>query len=194
MNRLPGSWRNTDPISSIYYQCGHCDKEIGPTIGYYCELDPQYTNTEITAVITICPNCNFPTTLFKDKQIPYPKEGNNVSDLPQEIETIYNEIRVCMSNNAYTASVLLARKLLMNVAVHLGAEENQSFQHYVKYFDSENYIPKQSKDWVDIIRKVGNEATHEIPDINIDDAQEVLTFTEMLLKLIYEFPARIQNR
>ncbi len=37
----------------------------------------------------------------------------------------------------------------------------------------------------------GNEATHEITLMEEKDATELLTFTEMLLKIIYEFPNMI---
>jgi len=45
--------------------------------------------------------------------------------------------------------------------------------------------------WVDHIRKKGNEANHEIIIVEKDDATELLSFVEMLLKVIYEFPARM---
>jgi hypothetical protein len=44
---------------------------------------------------------------------------------------------------------------------------------------------------VDHIRKKGNEATHEIALMGQADAEELIGFTEMLLKFIYEFPARV---
>jgi hypothetical protein len=44
------------------------------------------------------------------------------------------------------------------------------------------------KHWVDRIRKKGNEATHEIFLMGEIDAKELLSFLEMLLRFIYEFP------
>lgn len=83
---------------------------------------------------------------------------------------------------------MICRKLLMNIAVSKGAEENQNFQYYVDYLDSNNYTPNGTKDWVDVIRTQGNEATHEIAIYTREQAEEILSFTEMLLRLIYEFP------
>ena len=40
-------------------------------------------------------------------------------------------------------------------------------------------------------RKKGNEATHEIAIMNQPDAKELLSFVEMLLRFIYEFPSMI---
>ena len=40
----------------------------------------------------------------------------------------------------------------------------------------------------DYIRTRANEANHEIQLMNAEDAQALITFVEMLLKFIYQFP------
>ena len=79
----------------------------------------------------------------------------------------------------------------MNIAVSLGAEEEESFLFYVEYLASKGYVPPNGRGWVDHIRKKGNEATHEIALMVKSDAEELILFTEMLLKFIYEFPNRV---
>jgi hypothetical protein len=79
----------------------------------------------------------------------------------------------------------------MNVGVSLGAAENQSFVAYVDYLADNGYIPPNGRGWVDHIRRRGNEATHEIRRMASADAQELITFLEMILKFIYEFPSRV---
>jgi hypothetical protein len=56
------------------------------------------------------------------------------------------------------------------------------------------YIPPSGKEWIDRIRQQGNDANHEIVVKSAQDAKEVIDFTEMLLRLIYKFPARLQKR
>ena len=97
-----------------------------------------------------------------------------------------------MSVNAFTAAVMTCRKVLMNVAVSEGAKPGKSFATYVKWLADEGYVPAKGKKWVDRIREKGNEANHEIPDIGRIDAEDVLSFTEMLLKVNYEMPARAE--
>ena len=94
-----------------------------------------------------------------------------------------------MSVSAFTAGVLATRKLLMNVAASLGASPGGSFQSYVTYLEENGYVPPKARGWVDHIRKKGNEATHEIPPIARTDAEELITFVEMILKLVYDYPA-----
>lgn len=82
--------------------------------------------------------------------------------------------------------------MLMNISVQQGAEKGLKFIEYVNYLSGQGYVPPNGKHWVDHIRLKGNEATHEIAIMNEKDAQELLLFTEMLLKFIYEFPNMVQ--
>jgi hypothetical protein len=83
---------------------------------------------------------------------------------------------------------MLCRKILMHVAVSLGAKPNQSFKEYVDYLDREGYTPPKGKEWVDDIRDKGNEANHEIRIVSEDEAQKTLYFTGLVLQLIYSAP------
>ena len=142
--------------------------------------------------IFICPTCDKPTFFDKGgKQVPGLSYGSAVLHLPKDVEALYTEARNCISVSAFTASVLATRKLLMNVAVSQGAESNKSFQTYVKYLADSGYVPPNAKGWVDHIREKGNEATHEIPAIGDADAKDLLSFMEMILKLVFEYPQRV---
>jgi hypothetical protein len=79
----------------------------------------------------------------------------------------------------------------MNIAVGLGAPAGEPFMKYVEYLANKGYVPPNGKGWVDHIRKKGNEANHEITLMNKTDAEELIVFSEMLLKFIYEFPQRV---
>jgi len=172
-------------LTSKRYTCGHCGNIVASSLGYFTQPNMQEQ-------IHICPNCNKPT-YFDDygHSLPGVAFGNEVASVPSEIAVLYKEARVCTSAAAYTASVLLSRKLLMNIAVGLGAEAGKPFISYVEYLATSGYVPPNGKGWVDHIRKKGNEATHEIVIMSEHDAQELISFLEMLLKFIYEFPSKI---
>jgi hypothetical protein len=61
----------------------------------------------------------------------------------------------------------------------------------VDYLANAGYVPPNGKGWVDHIRKKGNEANHEIVVMSKQDAEEVVTFTSMLLKFVYELPGML---
>ena len=58
----------------------------------------------------------------------------------------------------------------------------------MNYLADNHYVPPRAKSWVDKIRRRGNEANHEIVLMARADADELLSFSGMLLKLIYEYP------
>jgi hypothetical protein len=131
---------------------------------------------------------------MEDSQFPGAKYGNeveNVSDV--DIESLYEEARNCFSTNSFTATVLCCRKLLMHIAVDKGAGDGLRFIEYVEYLTDNHYVPPGSEGWVDHIRTKGNEANHEIIIMDKETAEELLSFIEMLLKILYEFPSRIKK-
>lgn len=177
------SWSNAQRITSKAFTCGFCANQVASSAGFFSDRN-QF--------IRICPNCEAPTYWDNGaSQIPGISPGRKVSHLPAELNQLYNEARSCAGHNAFTGSVLLCRKLLMNIGVQQGAEEGKSFLYYVEFLAGQGYVPPNGKHWVDHIRKKGNEATHEITFMTADDASELITFSEMLLKFIYEFPNSI---
>jgi hypothetical protein len=89
---------------------------------------------------------------------------------------------------------MVARKILMHAAVEKGASAGESFLEYVDYLANKGFVPPDGKAWVDYIREKGNEANHEIMLMNKNDAETLISFTEMLLRFIYEFPRRVPQK
>lgn len=79
----------------------------------------------------------------------------------------------------------------MHVAVDQKAKPGMNFLDYVEYLASNGFVPPNGKGWVDHIRKKGNEANHEILLMSQEDAKDLVSFAEMLLKFVYEFPNRV---
>lgn len=188
-------WEQVGNLASKEFTCGYCGSSIASEKGWYGKK-PGIAN--IYANIYICHKCGRPTLIDNTengKQTPGVVFGNTVSDIPEKtVGDLYSEARKCTGAGSYTASVLCCRKLLMHVAVSKGAKAGESFVSYVEYLANKNYIPPDAKDWVDHIRKKGNEANHEISIMGKGDAEELLSFIEMLLKVIYEFPAAIKKK
>lgn len=91
--------------------------------------------------------------------------------------------------------MLLCRKLLLHAAVSAGlpAKNDKDFAptfiEAIKHLEAEGFITVRMRPWVNRIKDVGNEATHEIPAINENQAMDVAKFTEQLLRLVYELTA-----
>lgn len=177
-------WPNLTKTQGYTYVCGYCGKSVGPESGYHRDRLHE---------IYICPVCKSPTFFSYSDQVPGEPYGNDVGALPDDVNQLYSEARKCMTVSAYTAAVLTCRKILMHIAVGKGAPANQSFMTYVEYLSDNNYVPPGGKGWVDHIRQKGNEANHEILTMSKENAQDLISFVEMLLKVVFEFPAKIQQ-
>jgi len=177
------SWNHTANIGSFQFTCSHCGNIVATRSGYYSDNNQK---------IYICPHCDGPTHIdAAGSQYPDVAPGNDVRHLPEDLAALYKEARNCVAASAYTGAVLLTRKLLMNIGVEQGAQEGKPFIHYVNYLAEQGYIPPNGRGWVDHIRKKGNEATHEIALMNKSDCEDLIAFSEMLMKFIYEFPNQI---
>jgi hypothetical protein len=189
---MNGIWIDIRTVNSKNYICGYCNKDINSEKGYHFRSDE---NGLTRPLIYICHNCQRPTFFdLNNNQYPGHKIGEEIKNIDDDkIKILYNELRNAFSVNAFTATILCCRKLLMHIAVSKGADPGKNFIEYVEYLSSKNYIPPESKDWVDHIREKGNEANHEIVIMEEEDAKDLISFTEMLLKIIYDFPARIKN-
>ena len=188
------NWNSVASQPSRSYTCGYCGASVASEKGW----DARYGNGHYSAHIYICHQCTRPSFFDKtenDKQTPGVVFGEVVKDIPDaNTEILYNEARACTGSGSYTAAVLSCRKLLMHLAVSLGAAAGEPFIHYVQFLSDNHFVPPGAKGWVDHIRKKGNEANHEITFMAQADAEELLAFVEMLLKVIYEFPATVQKK
>jgi hypothetical protein len=185
------NWSGTASFGNRSYTCGYCGNKVAPHQGYHATHSVSRGQQRF---IYLCPNCAGPT-YFSDsgKQTPSVRIGNEVKGITDtSVAALYDQARDCTSLGAYTASTLLCRKILMNLAVQHGEVPGKSFMEYIEYLNSKGYVPPNGKAWVDKIRTKGNEATHEIRLIEEDESSQILTFTEMLLKFSYEFPSMLK--
>lgn len=183
-------WRNLEYLEPKTWRCGHCDKEATSRYAYrQMSANQNYT----TATIYICA-CGRPTYFGSGGQVPGPRHGREVRDLPSDVRTLYDEARAAFAVRAFTAAVLALRKIIMHVSVEKGAPSNASFVAYVDHLTSKGYVPPDARPWVDHIRKTGNEANHELVLADQSKAEEMLELTELLLIHLYEFPIRMSRR
>jgi len=111
-----------------------------------------------------------------------------------EVKELYEEARRAHAAEAFTAAVMCCRKLLMNIAVRKGADKGKRYVEYVDWLASNGFIPPDGKAWVNEIRKLGNDANHEIEMKTEHDSEDALAFIEALLSFVYELSARMQRR
>lgn len=180
-------WQDARTIEDVSYICGYCGKEPAPS--------KFHATKNHSGKIYICSKCGKPTFFDAGRgQTPKVRFGNDIEGITNSgIAALYNEARDCTSVGAYTATVMVCRKILMNLAVDQKAEEGKDFAYYVNYLANNGYVPPQGKKWVDAIRKRGNEANHEIALKEEKDAKLILDFIGGLLRFNYELPSLLEE-
>ena len=189
---MKSNWHSHSQVPSRSYTCGHCGNPLASNQGYFADLDGSQQRRDY---IYICHFCGKPTYFNIDgTQTPKAKVGNEVKGINDEsVLKLYDEVRKSAGVDAPTVTVMGCRIILMHVAVAKGAKENQSFEFYVDFLDKKGYIPTGLKKWAEVIRKMGNKANHKITIVTDEQAKNILSFTEVLLKIIYEMPAEIER-
>ncbi|MDI3511354.1 MAG: hypothetical protein PWQ61_2119 [Betaproteobacteria bacterium] len=187
------NWRLLQDLPNAAFTCGFCNATVSSVKGYKLGGGGDGSGSQRGALY-VCPNCGGPSFFTpQGARYPSPAMGNAVGHVPANLDALYQEARRSTGQNCFTGAVLLCRKMLMNIAVQQGAAEGLKFIEYVNYISDKGYVPPNGKHWVDHIRKKGNEATHEIAVMTEQDARELISFVEMLLRFIYEFPSMVSN-
>jgi hypothetical protein len=113
------------------YTCGHCSAKVAGAVVSAIRL----ANGELIQWLW-CPNCDDGSVAPTDGNVyPAVASGPVIEGLPNVIQDAYQEARRCMSVNAYTASELMCRKLLMHMAVDKGAKEGLNFTDYLAHLE-----------------------------------------------------------
>lgn len=166
----------------------------------YCNVnvrtfaDTRIVDAELGAIkyhIFKCTQCCMPVTIGQDGQIIPPSlflPFEDIKYLPEKIEKMYAECRKSFSNACYYSVIMVARSLLMRIAIDKGANENLGLVEYVNYLEAEGHTSPSNRTWVDRIREQGDRYVREIDEATKVEAERMIVFISQLLKNIYELP------
>jgi hypothetical protein len=183
----PARWGNLSDLPAKEYVCAYCGNQISSIKGFAAA---NHGN------IYICHHCSFPTFFglgpdgATPMRIPADLPGKPVTGMPGDVGWLYEEARRCAAAGAYTASVLVCRKMLINMAVNRGDEwkKGKPFTEYVEFLAGTLFAPDYTATWLDRIREKGNTTTHELGAMTREDSLLLIEFIEMLLKVMFEYP------
>lgn len=185
-------WEDTVAIEGESFDCGYCNSLTAPAHGYVTK-GYNINDFFLGARILICPNCKNPT-FIDEFNTQFPSANNimsNIKYLPDEVQELYKEVCDSFSVHAYTGASILARKMIMNIAIEKEAKEDKKFAYYVEFLVENAVVPKSAEKWLNTIRKNGNEAAHKTQKSSMEETEKIINFLEILLRSVYEFEGEI---
>lgn len=183
-------WKSLE-LHSYVYRCWNCNREVSSQEGIVSWDQCTYM---LKAAVYICPHCHAPVIIDNCKKH-FPQEivGKSIKNLPENIKYLYEESRKALSVGAYTACVMVLRKILMNLAVENGAGKNETFAKYVDYLCDKGIVHIKQRKRVESIRELGNVANHQIENRTEGEASILFEFMTHLLIDNYEFGDESEN-
>lgn len=70
----------------------------------------------------------------------------------------------------------------------LNTKKDATFQTHLKALYESDYLAKGQRDWIDAIRDSAGKGIHDLEIITPDEAKSIFEFTQMMLKILYEYP------
>jgi len=189
----------SDPSSWATAACGNCGADqmivVGATNG--ATINDGYLRPDVQWLR--CVRCSHGVVVNGGQISPAVMPLDIPGGLAADDLASWVEVRSCLSVGAFTAAVMMCRKLLFHMAVTHGLPQKNtrdkapSFAEALDHLQSEEVITKMMRPWADKVKDVGNSANHELPAIVKEQAMDVAQFTRELLYLAYTLPSMVPD-
>jgi hypothetical protein len=164
-----------------------------------------------TYSVLLCRRCSSPFLLKESRygvpgefetvtesQVVYPTENRlPVDGVPTSVRRAYEQAKQSFTASLYDPCALMCRRCLEAACKHLGVS-GRDLNARLEALEKSGLVDARMIRWAHGIRLLGNEAAHD-PDsaVSLEDARDVLEFTEALLIYVFalnhrysEFEAR----
>jgi hypothetical protein len=117
------------------------------------------------------------------------------ADVPPQISSAFAEAATALAANCPRASTVMARRTLEAVTVDKG-QTSGTLDERLAALASQGVLLPTLAEWSKEVRLVGNAGAHfdPIQSVSVDDARELATFVQELLRYLYELPAELRRR
>ncbi len=184
------------------FLCPHCDTKCsfsGVAVGDSCVLYCRGCQQGVYFKLAGCDlkDENFTVRLETERIMDYYPRKVVIIDpaIPPEIGDDFSEANRCISVEAKKATVAMCRRVLQNACVKKGANAKTDLFDQIEELESKRIINPSMKDVAHAIRKIGNWGAHPqddpLKDVTLDDAMEIVKFTNEFLDEVFVRPARL---
>lgn len=123
---------------------------------------------------------------------PQPASPDAPDYTPTQIAEDFRAAKENLFEGRPKPAAIMARTVLDQVMKDVGAQ-GRSLWEKIAFLEQEHKITPDMKEWADTVRAIGNEAVHDYSPVAPKDAEQAVSFTEMLLTYLYTLPAKVKQ-
>lgn len=145
--------------------------------------------------IGACINDNGRTTrqeVFVRQIWPEPVQPWSHSSLPEEASASFIDLQNMVWEGKRPHFIIAGCRCVLEASARALGGEGKVLYQRIEDLHHKGVIPTVLKDWAAIIRRFGNEATHEMAGTP-DEAKELVEFTKVFLQFSFELPDTISK-
>jgi len=184
-------------MATYSIDCASCGRFVAADI--VCGLEPRASNEDALYLSDNntywlrCPVCAEGSVKVKHGGVfPVASPARPIRGIPDDVAAAWEEAGLSIAAGAYTGSEMLCRKILMHVAVErANSKSGKNFTEYVDDLESAGLLTTGLKPVVDLVRRRGNTANHDLASTKPEEAAQTMRITEHLLRGIYELPGLV---
>lgn len=122
-------------------------------------------------------------------------QSRSSSDVPKEVADIFSEAVTTYYAQAPRATVVMLRRTIEAMTFQFG-EQSGALAQRLQNLVNKNILPPSLADWAREVRLVGNQGAHYDPanPVTMDDATQLLSFVQELMKYLFTLPAELKRR
>lgn len=193
---------------SLSGECPHCgNKAVFGMVGQPT-VAPAAHSHQLIASIMQCPGCLcwilavvhwFPgsgETVRYHLHYPVGKPNENLDkSIPQDVAEDFKEAIRCHAVKAFRACVVMCRRAIQTSVLGKSAQGNTLVQQ-IDDLATKGTITQPLKEFAHEIRLTGNVGAHSdgLEDVEEEDADDVMAFTDQYLEHVYVMPERLKAR
>lgn len=113
--------------------------------------------------------------------------------IPSGLRREHAEGMLCLRSGAYTAALVMVRRILEGVCSQFGFN-NKTLVQNLSAMEQQGLIDGRLLEWAQTLRVVGNTAAHYTNhQVGREDAEEALSLAEALLEYLYVFSVQFEE-
>lgn len=114
---------------------------------------------------------------------------------PQKIQKAFVDAQMMYDEGKSPALVLSACRSVLDVATKAdGGDEGKSIAQRIDQLAELGKLIGAIREWAHKVRRIGNDATHDLDEGTAEEARQVIEFIKLFLHVTFELPASIRER